>query len=175
VTKVEHDADSLKGLTRKEQNYFRRGRRMALRFPRGPRLFNKVNSALFRLSGGRLGGRLVGVPVGLLTTTGRHSGQSRTVPIVYLDDGSRFLVTASNNGFDAPPAWCLNLHAHPNAEMRTRTGTERVVARQLTDPEREEVWPRLLKHNPVAGVYQSCMERKFAVFALERLQKQEPA
>jgi deazaflavin-dependent oxidoreductase (nitroreductase family) len=85
------------------------------------------------------------------------------------------VVAASNNGFDAPPAWCLNLQAHPNAEMRIRTGTERVVGRQLSDSEREEVWTRLLKHNPVAGAYQSCTERQFAVFALERLQNQESA
>jgi MGT family glycosyltransferase/deazaflavin-dependent oxidoreductase (nitroreductase family) len=175
VTMVERNADGLRGLTPKEQNYFRRGRRMALRFPWGPRLFSKSNRALFQLTGGRLGGRLVGVPIGLLTTTGRHSGRSRTVPVVYLDNGSRFLVAASNNGFDSPPAWCLNLQAHPNAEMRIRTGTERVVARQLTDSEHEEAWPRLLEHNPVAGAYQSCTERQFAVFALERLQKQGSA
>ncbi len=172
VTMVERNEDGLKGLTPKEQNYFRRGRSMALRFPWGPRLFSKSNRALFQLTGGRLGGKLVGVPIGLLTTTGRHSGRSRTVPVVYLDNGSRFLVAASNNGFDSPPAWCLNLQAHPNAEMRTRTGTERVVASQLTDSERVEAWPRLLKHNPVAGAYQSCTERQFAVFALERLQDQ---
>ncbi|MGA8939030.1 MAG: nitroreductase/quinone reductase family protein [Acidobacteriaceae bacterium] len=165
---MERSEEGLKGLTQKEQNYFRRGRRMALRFSWGPRLFSKSNCALFRLTGGRLGGRLLGVTVGLLTTTGRRSGRSRTVPVVYLDDSSRWLVAASNNGFDVPPAWCLNLQAHPNAELRTRTGTERVAARRLTDSEREAVWPRLLKHNPVAGAYQSCTERQFAVFALER-------
>jgi deazaflavin-dependent oxidoreductase (nitroreductase family) len=165
---MEDNAVDLEGLTRKQQNYFRRGRRMALRFAWGPRVFSKSNRALFRFSGGRLGARLLGVPVGLLTTTGRRTGRSRTVPVVYLDDGSRFLVAATNNGFDAPPAWYLNLQAHPNAELQTRAGTERVLARQLSDSEREEVWPRLLKHNPVWGAYQSCTEREFAVVALER-------
>lgn len=158
----------LEGLTQKELNYFRRGRRMALRFAWGPRLFSKSNRALFRLTGGRLGGRLLGVPVGLLTTTGKRSGRSRTVPVAYLDDGFRFLVAASNNGFDSPPAWCLNLGACPDAELDTRTSTERVVAHELTESEREEIWPRLLKHNPMWGAYQSCTERQFAVFALER-------
>jgi deazaflavin-dependent oxidoreductase (nitroreductase family) len=165
---MEQIEDGLKGLTPKEQNYFRRGRRMALRHSWGPRLFSKSNRAVFRLTGGRLGGRLLGVPVGLLTTTGRRSGRNRTVPVVYLDDDSRFLVAASNNGFDAPPAWHLNLQANPNAELRTRAGTEGVVARQLTDAECEEVWPRFVKHNPVCGAYQSCTDRPFAVVALER-------
>ncbi len=165
---MEQIDDGLKGLTPKEQNYFRRGRRMALRYSWGPRLFSKSNRALFRLTGGRLGGRLLGVPVGLLTTTGRRSGRNRTVPVVYLDDGSRFLVAASNNGFDTPPAWCLNLEANPNAELQTRTGTEHVVALPLTRSEREEIWPRLLEHNPMWGAYQSCTERQFAVVALVR-------
>lgn len=52
--------------------------------------------------------------------------------------------------------------------MQTRSGTERVVAREMTGSEREQDWPKLLKHNPIGGAYQSCTERQFAVFALER-------
>ena len=77
-------------------------------------------------------------------------------------------MAASNNGFDTPPAWCLNLEANPNAELQTRTGTEHVVALPLTRSEREEIWPRLLEHNPMWGAYQSCTERQFAVVALVR-------
>lgn len=165
---MDNGLDGLRELTPKEQNYFRRGRRMAVRFSWGPALFSKANRGLFRLTGGRLGGALLGVPVALLTTTGRHSGRRRTVPVVYVDEGERFLVVASNNGFDAPPAWLLNLQVHSRAELQTRTGTERVVAHQLTDAEREAIWPRLLRHNPVWGAYQSCTERPFAVVALER-------
>jgi F420H(2)-dependent quinone reductase len=120
------------------------------------------------LAGGRLGWTMQGVQVGLLTTTGRRSGRTRTVPVVYLDDGSRFLVAASNVGLDAPPAWCLNLRAQPNAELHTRTGSEHVVARELTESERDEAWGRLLEYNPVLGGYQSCTGRQIAVFALER-------
>jgi F420H(2)-dependent quinone reductase len=165
---MERDGVSLEGLTPREQNYFRRARRMALRFSWGPRLFSGANQILFRLTGGRLGGTLLGIPIGLLTTTGRRSGRNRTVPIVYLDDGSRFLVVASNSGFDAPPAWLLNLRVHPNAEMRIRAGVERVLARELTDLEREEVWARLLEHNAMWGAYQSCTDRQCAAVALER-------
>jgi len=144
---------------------------MAQRYPKGARLFSKTNRALIRLTGGRLGGTMQGLQVGLLTTTGRRSGRPRTVPVICLDDGSRFLVAASNSGLDAPPAWCLNLRSQPNAEMHTRTGSERVIARELTDPAREEAWTRLLQYNPVLGGYQSCTERQIALFALERGQQ----
>jgi len=165
---AESDADGLKSLTPKQQRYVRNGNRMAQRYPKGGQIFSKVNRALIRLTGGRLGGTMQEVQVGLLTTTGRRSGRTRTVPVVCLDDGSRFLVAASNSGLDTPPAWCLNLRAQPNAEMHTRTGTERVVARELTESERDEARGRLLKYNPILGGYQSCTERQIAVFALER-------
>lgn len=141
---------------------------MAQRYPKGARLFSNANRALIRLTGRRLGGTMQGLQVGLLTTTGRRSGRTRTVPVICLDDGSRFLVAASNSGLDTPPAWCLNLRAQPNAEIHTRTGSERVVARELTDSEREEAWGRLLEYNPALGGYQSCTERQIALFALER-------
>jgi len=170
----ESGADGVTGLTPKEQRRFLRFHRMVTRFPQSRRLFNGANRAAFRLTGGRVGGTLQGVPVGLLTTTGRHSGRTRTVPIGYTDDGSRFLVGASNFGLDLPPAWYLNLRAHPDAKFQTRAGVERVVARELTGAEREELWPRLLEHHPVWGAAQSCTERQVAIVALERLQHQKP-
>jgi deazaflavin-dependent oxidoreductase (nitroreductase family) len=94
------------------------------------------------------------------------------VPVVYLDDGSRFMVVASNSGLDSPPAWYLNLRAHTEAQIRTRAGIEHVVAHELTALESEKAWPRLLKHNPMWGAYQSCTERPSAVVSLERIQNQ---
>ncbi len=170
---LDPDADVLEGLTQKQRDYFRRGHRMAVRSPRGTRAFCKANRFVFRLTGGRVGGRLLGLPVGLLTTTGRRSGQTRTVPIVYLDEGVRFLVASQNSGLDASPAWYLNLRANPKAEMQTRAGTGPVVARELIGSERDEGWRRLLAHNPLLDAYQSCTERQFAIIALERRQNQE--
>jgi deazaflavin-dependent oxidoreductase (nitroreductase family) len=168
---VGRDSDVLGGLTRKEDKYFRSGHRMAERFPKGARLFSKANRVLFRLSGGRVGSRVLGVPVGLLTTTGRRSGRPRTVPVVILDEGSRFLVASSNSGLDSAPAWYLNLRASPNAAMRTRAGTVRVIARELKGSERAEAWVRLEEHNRLLGAYQSCTRRQIAVFALDRLRE----
>jgi F420H(2)-dependent quinone reductase len=162
------DTDAMEGLTPKQQRYVRNGHRMAQRHPKGGHVFSNVNRALIRLTGWRVGGSMQGVSIGLLTTTGRRSGRARTVPVVCLDDGSRFLVAASNSGLDSPPAWCLNLRAQPDAEMRTRAGAERVVAHELTDAQREEGWSRLLAYNSVLGGYQACTKRRIALFALER-------
>lgn len=165
---IDTERDALEALTNKQQDYVRRGNRMASRHPRGARFFSRANRVLFRLTKGRVGGEMLGVPIGLLTTTGRNSGRARTVPVVYLDEGSRFLVAPSNSGLDVPPAWYLNLQAHPVAEMRTRAGTDSVVARELTESELDEAWGRLLAHNPLLGGYQSCTERQIPAVALER-------
>ncbi len=70
-----------------------------------------VHRALYRASGGRLLGRVAGMPVLLLTTTGRRTGRSRTTPLTYLRDGDALVLVASAGGSDRPPAWSLNLDA----------------------------------------------------------------
>ncbi len=51
---------------------------------RGLRLVGKLNVPAYRLSGGRIGGRIGKGPVLLLTTTGRKSGERRTAPVLHL-------------------------------------------------------------------------------------------
>jgi deazaflavin-dependent oxidoreductase (nitroreductase family) len=67
---------------------------------------------MYRWSGGRIGGAVRGVPVLLLTTTGRKSGRRRTVPLVYDEQDGSFVVASSNAGH-WEPAWLLNLRANP--------------------------------------------------------------
>jgi hypothetical protein len=54
---------------------------------RAVELFWRVHPAIYRLTGGRLLGRIAGVPVLLLTTRGRRTGEERTKPLLYLADG----------------------------------------------------------------------------------------
>ena len=122
----------------------------------------------FRLTGGRLGGSRRGVTCGLLTTTGRRSGRARTVPIMYLADGDRFLVVAANSGFDPAPAWYLNLLADPSATLRTARATFDVVARELTPDERDASWEKVVRFNPLYGAFQACTDRTIAVLSLTR-------
>ena len=83
----EQPIDGLEAMTPKQQRHFRRSRRMLTRFPQTPRLLCRAHRTIFRLTAGGLGGTMQGTPIGLLTTTGRRSGQTRTVPIGYTDDG----------------------------------------------------------------------------------------
>lgn len=94
---------------------------MALRGP-GLRALGKLNVPVYRLTRGRLLGRVGRAPVLLLTTTGRKSGQKRTAPVVFLDDGDRLVVIGSDAGNERPPAWSLNLLANPNVFVLERSG-----------------------------------------------------
>lgn len=98
---------------------------------------------MYELTGGRIGGRLGGgVRVTLLTTTGRKTAQPRTVPLVYTRDGADYVLVASNNGGDRPPAWLLNATAKPDVQLQIGPahllGTARVVP--PGDPDYTRLW-----------------------------------
>src|SRR3954468_9802352 len=86
----------------------------------GLRLAGKLNVPLYRISGGRLMAQVSQAPVLLLNTTGRKCGQRRAAPVCYWRDGERLVVIGSNAGNPNPPAWALNLLAHPEAEVEVR-------------------------------------------------------
>lgn len=128
---------------------------------------SKMHGFVYRVSGGRVGSRVKGVPVLLLTTTGRRSGQDRTVPLMYLPDAERMLVVASNAAEpDHPPGWWFNLSASPRATVRAGGKTFGVEARLMDEAERSEWWPRLVAHNPNWGRFQNETDRPCSVVVL---------
>ncbi len=142
-------------LTRQERLDLKLSRRL-------PRASQRLNLAALRLTGGRLGSSKRGVPIGRLTTTGRRSGQPRTVPLMYLERDSEILIVVSNSGFDPPPAWFLNLEADPRAKWEGAA----VIGRQLTAEERDSIWDELVAHNPLWAGFQAETKRRLGVVAL---------
>src|SRR3954447_12349357 len=82
------------------------------------RTVSGLHRGLYRLTGGRIGGRFGKMPMVLLTTTGRKTGQPRTTPLTYLPDSGNYVLIGSNGGKDWPPAWLGNLEAHPDASIQ---------------------------------------------------------
>src|SRR5881394_1893275 len=81
------------------------------------RVTGRLHTALYRATGGRVGHSAGAITNLLLTTTGRKSGQARTVPLAYMEDAGRFVVVASNGGADRPPSWWVNLRHDPKATI----------------------------------------------------------
>jgi deazaflavin-dependent oxidoreductase (nitroreductase family) len=112
------------------------------------RPYLRLHQFIYRRTRGLIGSRVVaGGRALLLTTTGRRSGQSRTCALIYLKDGERWVVVASNGGSDHPPSWLLNLQADPN--VRVQIGRKKFSARAhvASAEEREQLWPRVNRHN----------------------------
>jgi len=134
----------------------------------GLRAVGKLNVPLYRLSRGRVGGRLDRAPVLLLTTVGRKSGKKRTAPVVYLADGERLVVIGSNAGNERPAAWALNLIDTPEAEVQVRGERYPVLARVTEGDERAELWRRSNQQFSGFDDYSARTDREIPVFALER-------
>ena len=106
-----------------------------------------LHAAAYRLTHGRVLGRVGGQPVLLLETLGRRTGRRRTTPVQYLADGEAFVVVASNAGAARPPAWYLNLRANPHARVQVGARTIDVLAQEAAGQERAELWRRLTASN----------------------------
>ena len=136
---------------------------------RGPltKLAWKAHRWIFNVSGGRLGSRVVGMPVLALTTTGRNSGQPRQVLLTYLDHADAFVVAGSNAGHDSHPAWWLNMEADPKAVVHVNQTRIPVRARLTAGGERHDLWDRFVEAHDGYAEYATRTEREIPVVALE--------
>jgi len=130
--------------------------------------FMKLHRALYRRTGGRIGGKLAGIPMCLLTTTGRKSGIERTLPLACMPDAGDLVVVGSNNGQEHDPAWWLNLQAQPAARVQYLRDLYPVVAELASPEERERLWPLLKRGNPAFGHYEKKTQRRIPVVILRR-------
>lgn len=108
----------------------------------------------------------LGMPAVLLTTTGRKTGLPRTVALTYVRHAGGLVVIGSNFGQAHHPAWSANLLADPEATVTVRGAHWPVRARLLTDFEKTDVWPALLRLWPGYAAYQARSGRELRVFLL---------
>jgi deazaflavin-dependent oxidoreductase (nitroreductase family) len=132
------------------------------------RVMSLVNTWIYRLSGGRLGGRwMYNAPILLLTTTGRKSGEKRTAPLLYLEDGERVIVVGSQGGMSKDPLWVRNLDASPDVEIEIGSRRRPMRARRGTPDEKARYWPALCKMYPDYADYQARTLREIPVILLD--------
>ncbi len=128
---------------------------------------SRIHVTLFRLTGGRVGSRIGNnLPVLLLTTTGRKTGKRRTTPLLYVEDGGRYVIVASVGGAPKHPAWYLNLRADPSATIEVGSRTLAVRAETAEADERDRLWQALTRMYPTYDAYQARTTRTIPVVAL---------
>ena len=114
----------------------------------------------FRARGGNVGGYHASMDLLLLTTTGARTGQRRAVPLTYVPDSGRYIVTAGNVGSDRHPAWYHNLAANPDVTVEVGTEAFPAVAAIADEAERRALYERFEAAYPQAGDYQARTSRR---------------
>jgi deazaflavin-dependent oxidoreductase (nitroreductase family) len=127
--------------------------------------FTAAHTALVGRFG--LARRIGDVPILLLTTKGRRSGQPRTVPVMYVP-GEEPVLVASNGGGPPHPAWYLNLKAEPRAEIEIDGQRQEVIARTAAGEEREPLWRQAVALYSAYADYQRRADRQLPVVVLAR-------
>ena len=144
--------------------------------PKMMRIMSRMHVRVYRSTGGRIGGTWrvgsalrSGVPTCLLTTTGRKSGQQRTNPLLYMRDGDRVVLVASQGGLPRHPSWYHNITADPEVTIQIGKQVLRMRAHEADEAERAELWPKLLEVYSDFNSYQSWTERTIPIVVCEPL------
>jgi deazaflavin-dependent oxidoreductase (nitroreductase family) len=131
------------------------------------KVIQDTNTRLYRLSGGRIGGKYDDAPVLILHHVGRKSGQPRETPLIYLQDGDDIVIVGSMGGSEKHPAWYFNVRDRPDeVEVEIKGRRTPVAPRRVTPEERERLWPALLEMWPAWEAYTKRTDREFPVLIL---------
>jgi F420H(2)-dependent quinone reductase len=116
----------------------------------------KIHVAVYRRTGGRMGGALPGLPqarIALVDHTGAKSGVKRTSPLMYHEYGDAIVVAGSKGGQPTHPAWFHNLMANPDTTIQIGSDVRKVHARVATGEERDQLWRKMVASYPGYDFY----------------------
>jgi deazaflavin-dependent oxidoreductase (nitroreductase family) len=133
------------------------------------RFFLKGHVFLYRLTGGKIGGKMGSNPILLLDSIGRKSGQKRTTPLVFFRDGDSYVIIASNGGAPAHPAWYHNLKSKAKTTVQVMDKVMSVTAVVASSSERGRIWPELIAKHEQFRQYQEKTEREIPLVVLTPL------
>src|SRR3954468_16931070 len=129
---------------------------------------SRINTFFYKRNNGQgLGSTFQNIPVALLTTTGRKTGEPRITPLYFLRDGDRVVVAASRGGSDKNPQWYLNLKANPKVQVQIKDEILELTAREANEQERQRYWPQLVQMYPTYEDYQSWTDRVIPLVVCE--------
>jgi deazaflavin-dependent oxidoreductase (nitroreductase family) len=131
-------------------------------------LITHLHRFVYLKSGGWLGGRSPGKRFLLLWNTGRKTGEQRITPLLYVEDGARWIVVASNAGDARPPAWWFNLEAKPHTRIQIGREVVDIRAQRADAQQSERLWPLLESAYGQFLDYRETAGREIPVVILER-------
>jgi proline iminopeptidase len=133
-------------------------------------LFGDDHVRRYRETGGKVGHDWrKGSTILLLTTTGRTTGEKRTAPLIYAQDGARYVIVASKGGAPDHPGWYKNLEKTPEVELQVKDEVFRARARTAHGEERARLWRKANEVWPDYDEYAKRTQREIPVVVLERI------
>ena len=121
---------------------------------------------LYRLTGGRFGGKVLGLRVLLLTTTGRKTGKQRTTPLGYFEQDGGYVIIGSNAGSDTHPGWFHNLRSDPHVTVEVKNKQSEASAEIAGTDRRGQLWSQLIELAPGYSNYAKRTSREIPVVIL---------
>lgn len=134
-------------------------------------LLNAEHVRVYRETNGERGYLWNGVPILLVTTKGRKSGEPRTIPIIFTPYGGSYVIIASKGGSPTHPLWYLNLSEDPHVQVQVKGDRFEALARTAESPEREQLWAEAVTAWPNYNIYQSRTERRIPVVVLDPVRR----
>jgi proline iminopeptidase len=132
-------------------------------------LYGDEHVRRYRETGGEVGHIWKeGSTVLLLTTKGRKTGEDRTIPLIYAQDGDRYVIVASKGGAPADPGWYRNLQQTPEVELQVQDEVFKARAHTAGTEEREQLWAKANEVWPHYAEYAQKTDREIPVVVLER-------
>jgi deazaflavin-dependent oxidoreductase (nitroreductase family) len=135
----------------------------------GATLFGEEHVRRYRETGGEVGHTWKNnSKILLLTTKGRKTGEPRTAPLIYENDGDRYVIVASKGGAPQHPGWYRNLAKDPEVEVQVKDDVFPARAQTAEGDERERLWRLAAQQWPDYDAYQQRTDREIPVVVLER-------
>ena len=108
------------------------------------------------------------VPTLLLFSTGRKSGKTSVMPLIYGEAEGGYVIVASKGGAPAHPDWYFNLSAEPKVEVKVKNDTFAARAETVTGERRAAMWDMMVKIWPDYANYQEKTEREIPIVLLSK-------
>ena len=137
------------------------------------KLVTAIHSFVFRLTSGRLLGQIKGMDFCVVKTKGAKSGRTRYIPLMHVPYKKGVILVASMGGADFHPSWYWNIKAYPRLSVCLRGKDIDVLAEQVSDEKKEELWPILCSYYPPYDDYQKKTKRNIPVFDCQPIPEDE--
>jgi deazaflavin-dependent oxidoreductase (nitroreductase family) len=130
------------------------------------RIFLSFSVWLYQRTNGKFGGKVQGLPVLLLTTTGRKTGKKRITPLGYFEYDGYYVISATYAGLDIHPAWFHNLKSNPKVALQIQDKQLTAIAEPANPTLRQKLWDILVELAPGYGAYEKRTTREIPMVLL---------